>query len=382
MLLFAAWVALQTAAVPAAGVSVPSFSFQLGSQGASTDEIVELKIKINESTAVAGFRIRVSYDESVLNFAGTETSTAIESGTLQTNSESNPVYSVYVCNTGKGYAPKLSGTILTFLFQVRSDASAGQTDLCACVDETCDYSEKSMDLDTYSTLTLNIKPSQSNQAYLTALEPSQGELNPAFSPDIHYYGLNVDSGVHSVTFRADAGEGGSVKVSRKSLFGAGTDTPILITVISADKKTQTQYHVTVSRAEKSAQSENEPAESAGQVSRAQHIAQRLSSKSGGRRNSVSEAAEKALQAAKKGKKKSAEGRTKQIGSRKTASSALRVEQEAVRQIPADTASHTQPVSGLTVVQNQMPTYLVGMLATGFCITIGIVLCLWFTVKKK
>lgn len=43
---------------------------------------------------------------------------------------------------------------------------------------------------------------------------------------------------------------------------------------------------------------------------------------------------------------------------------------------------TQTAAPLTVVQSQMPSYLVGMLAAGFCILTGILLSIWLEVKKK
>ncbi len=50
----------------------------------------------------------------------------------------------------------------------------------------------------------------SSPCFLTALQPSEGTLEPPFSPDILEYTLPVDSDVQSVTFQANASEGATV----------------------------------------------------------------------------------------------------------------------------------------------------------------------------
>ena len=243
---WSAWIwPVQTARAASA-----AFSFQLGKPKRFRWRHGGVNVKIGTDTGIAGFRLRVSYDSSVLRFAGTSVPQQIEPDTMQTNSTSDPVCSVYVCNVYRGMHRRSSGTVVTYYFQVMPNAPAGTTDVCACVDETCDYSAKDMCLDTYGTLALNVQPSKSGEASLTALQPSKGELEPPFSPDVTSYRLRVGSGVSSVTFQADAAMSASVRVSRRSLFAAGTDTPIAITVTSQDRKAQTVYFVTVSRAAK------------------------------------------------------------------------------------------------------------------------------------
>lgn len=153
------------------------------------------------------FRLRVSYDPAVLRFAGVSPSPQIEAGTLQTNAASNPVCSVYVCGVDRGYAPPLSGTVITYYFHVLEGAPSCETDVCACADETCDYSAQNLSFDTYETLSLGVTAAASTEARLIALRPSEGELSPAFTPDVFSYRLRVGSAVSSVTFQADASEG-------------------------------------------------------------------------------------------------------------------------------------------------------------------------------
>lgn len=367
--------------VSPARAAVSAFSFQLENRSAAAGDTVALDVKIGANTGIAGFRLRVSYDASVLRFAGASVPQQIEQGTMQTNAGSDPVCSVYVCNVDRGYASPLSGTVVTYLFQVLQNASAGATDVCACADETCDYSAADLHLDTYNTLSLNVVPSASGEASLTALRPSVGELEPAFSPDIASYRLNVDSSVSSVTFQADAVSGANVRINRRSLFATGSETPITVTVTSADKKARAVYLVTVCRAAKEPESvssggknpsSKRAAEKTDPVS--QRLREKTASSGKGRRDSFSSAAERALAAARTGRK-----------AKTQAGSASVVPTLSMRQTPAQAA--VQPVSAqtaapLTVVQSQMPSYLVGMLAAGFCIVTGILLSIWFGVKKK
>lgn len=365
---------LAGSAVPASGETDPGFSFAVDKPRASGEDMIKFTLRVGANTAAAGFRVRVAYDDSVLRFSGTEASSRIESGTLQTNGESNPIYSVYVCNPGKGYAPELLGTVLTFLFQVRADAPAGRTEIGACVDEVCDYSGAALDLDHASAVPLEVEREEPAEAFLTALEPSQGSLHPAFSPDVYFYGLDVGSDVRSVTFRADASEGASVKVSRKSLNPAGTDTAILITVTSADGSKQVRYSVTVSRAKVQPEG-GETSSKSGKASTSK------ASGSAKARGTGSRAAEEILRAAKKGKASSSSGK------RSDTLSAAPQGNNAAQDIPAAAENQNRPASapGLTILQNRMPDYLIGVLAAGFCITVGIALSLWFSAnsgKKK
>ena len=368
--------------VSPARAAASAFSFQLEKRSAAAGDTVALDVKIGANTGIAGFRLRVSYDASFLRFAGASVPQQIEQGTMQTNAGSNPVCSVYVCNVDRGYASPLSGTVVTYLFQVLQDAPAGATDVCTCVDETCDYSAADLCLDTFNTLSLHVVPPVSGEASLPALRPSVGELEPAFSPDVTSYRLNVDSSVSYVMFQADAVPGVNVRINRRSLFTAGSETPITVTVTSADKKAKAVYLITVCRAAKEPESVSsggkDPSskrtdEKTDLVSK--KLRERTASSGKDRRDSFSSAAERALAAARTGRKAKAQAESTSVVL-PTLSTRQTPTQAAMRPVSAQTAVP------LTVVQSQMPSYLVGMLAAGFCIVTGILLSIWFGFKKK
>ena len=322
-----------------AAAAEPSFSFKMDRQSASAGDIVSLHVAVSPAAEVAGFRLRVAFDSSVLQFAGVSPEARIEPGTMQTNEEADPVCSVYVCNVDRGFAPALSGTILTYRFLVRGGAK-GATELCACVDETCDFSGKDMRLDAFQTNALNlVLPAADAGTSLKALEPSEGVLQPSFSPEILAYRLDVGAAVDSVSFRTEAADGARVSVSRKTLLAPGSRTPVTVTVTSADGKTKAVYTVMVVRAQKNAGGSASAAQSSGKNKKA----------------------EQALAAARNGT-----GSTGTVGGGTASAAAV------LQQNPAP----------LTVVQDRMPVFLTGLPAAGLCLVTGVLPSIRFRQKKK
>jgi len=359
------------------------FSFQTDCLQAVPGDLVRLKIRADQSVAAAGFRAKVQYDDSSLRFVGTEQSSRLKSGTLQTNSASNPVCSVYVCNAKKGRksAPKLYGTVLTYVFEVKKNASPDTAELDAQVDEICDYSGTGLSGICSKNFTLEISRTKSGKACLTALEPSEGKLSPEFDPGICRYALTVASSVRSVSFRAEAAAGASVSVSRKSLGAAGTSTPIVIRVTSADKKNTQVYEVDVTRAAKTKCLEV----SLPDTSRARPAESVLSEKrssSGVPPGGTAEGPESAgFSDAGLFRKKVFESGGAACPESAQSESGTAVILTAPQSDSADAALKSAPAA-INLVENRMPAYLVGMLACGFCIVTGIALELWLSGPKR
>ena len=234
---------------PCAAAAEPLFAISLDGESYSGGETVKLTLDAGQTREdVAGFCVSVDYDDTRLEFLRVEPSSQIKSKTLQTDGTGNPVRSTYVCNVDLGYAPPLCGTVLTYVFEVKEGASAGETELEAVVNQVCNWKGEQTDRGCAETVSLDVLPAKSCRAYLRGLEPSSGKLRPAFSPDIQSYELDVPYRVSSVEFQAEAGENGTVGISRKTLQRAGTTTSITVTVTSEDKKQRVQYVVAVNRA--------------------------------------------------------------------------------------------------------------------------------------
>ena len=86
---------------------------------------------------------------------------------------------------------------------------------------------------------------------LSSLNPSVGELSPAFSPNITEYSMNVNHDVKAVNFKTSPFENGlNVKVSRHNLHAAGQPTDIKIKVSNPSVKgLNREYIVHVNRGE-------------------------------------------------------------------------------------------------------------------------------------
>nr|WP_255575646.1 cadherin-like beta sandwich domain-containing protein [Caproiciproducens faecalis] len=353
--------------IPAHAATIPYFTYSTDKSSVARGELIKLQINAGQvADTAAGFRMRVRYNTDTLSFVRTETSSQIKSGTMVTNSTSNPICSVYVCNVDQGFAPLLSGNIISFVFQVKDHASAGGTVINAHIDEVCNYAAKQLDVDIEENLTVAVEPPEevpSDEACLSLLEPYSGVLTPEFSPDVYQYRMRVDYPVESVEFYARAEEGGSVKINRKSLFNPGTDTPIVTTVTSADKSNQVQYVVLVSRSER-------PAAAAGLASKPP-LPGGQTAAAGKSGSTHTELTGKETAAGKSG------------GEQNFSADEHGKEPEQAAQTAART--DVNPGYGernIYIIGNQMPVYLVGMLIAALCIMLGIVLCFYLKIKPK
>lgn len=86
---------------------------------------------------------------------------------------------------------------------------------------------------------------------LSSLNPSIGELLPAFSPNINEYSMNVSHDIKSVHFKTSPFENGlNVKINRHNLHAAGQPTDIKIKVSNPSVKgLNREYIVHVNRGE-------------------------------------------------------------------------------------------------------------------------------------
>lgn len=351
---------------PAAADSTAYFSYSLNTASAPGEELVRLDVAAykTEETA-AGFRLKVQYDEDKLDYISTETSGAVKSGTMQTNGGSGLVSCVYVCNTESGYAPKLSGTVASFVFQVEADAKAGNTALTVSADQVCDYDGNPLDADeTEKKLNLKILPSLSSKASLTALVPSSGKLEPEFSPSVRSYSLAVGSEVGTVELQPAAADGGTVSVSRKTLNGAGKETQITVTVTSADRSQTAQYLVTVQRA----------AKEEGTVSiKGKKTGNDGPGSSGNHTGSESPPE-------RSGRTRNPDGQDSRT--RAPAEGQAAGFPQAAAEAPENGERESSGDRTLVLVGDRMPSFFTGMLAAALCVTVGIAISLWLPIRRQ
>lgn len=102
------------------------------------------------------------------------------------------------------------------------------------------------------------KPTLSRDARLLSLTPEQGQLSPAFDPEVLEYRLTVPFEVTTMTFAAQPAEGASYRVNRKNLGAGGSSTLFTLTVTAEDGTAKRVYQVTVYRQEKAAAASPSP----------------------------------------------------------------------------------------------------------------------------
>lgn len=102
------------------------------------------------------------------------------------------------------------------------------------------------------------KPTLSQDARLLSLTPEQGQLSPAFDPEVLEYRLTVPFEVTTMTFAAHPAEGASYRVNRKNLGAGGSSTLFTLTVTAEDGTAKRVYQVTVYRQEKAAAASPSP----------------------------------------------------------------------------------------------------------------------------
>lgn len=352
--------------------ALPYFTFSLEKSTVSQGDAVRLRVSANRTgEPAAGFRIRVGYDGDLLEYMGAETSSRIEEGSFEVNSDGNPIYGVYVCDPSKGYAPSLSGNVISFDFHVKNGVRGKPADFSVCIDQICNFRAEQMNLTCQGKLPLRILSETSPEAALASLEPLTGELEPEFSPDVYFYTLRVGSEVDSVEFRADAADGGTVKINRKSLGRAGTTTRITATVTAEDRKAKSLYTVMVERA------------AAPTVS---HSVSRPSSRSAfSRSRGEGKTKTESRSPPARGPRTSRNARRAGVREEGGASpgSIASVPETVQPAAPQEAASADAAVTrNLYFIGNRMPEYLVGMLACAFCIVTGVALCLWLGIRPK
>ena len=110
------------------------------------------------------------------------------------------------------------------------------------------------------------KPTLSQDARLLSLTPEQGQLSPAFDPEVLEYRLTVPFEVTTMTFAAQPAEGASYRVNRKNLGAGGSSTLFTLTVTAEDGTAKRVYQVTVYRQEKAAAASPSPTRTSSPVS--------------------------------------------------------------------------------------------------------------------
>lgn len=252
----------------------PSFQLQTSSAWCRSGDKVQVQLSASPGrTAPGAFRALLQYDSDAFEYCSKE-------GAPQTYGadiyvwQSNPLVTVYTCNTQQSAAPQLAGNVITYTFRVRQGTSAGRYSFRLSTDEICDFAGKSLppcaqtetsvsvtsaESSASSAVSSNISSASSSlpssasviqQPHLSALELEDhtlGQLRPTFQPDITFYPVTVPQSCTDLWLRTQQSAGTAVSADRHSLKAAGSDTVIQVTAQTAGSHTKTVYTILVHR---------------------------------------------------------------------------------------------------------------------------------------
>ena len=201
-------------------------------------------VRMSSSVSVASFKLKISYDSSMITFNSGSGNTSI----FKASSDGSVilVYGEYSEGEGsvscslKFTAKKAGSTSLKVTYMDASDAGGDSLDVSAAS----------------SSITIEAAPTASSDAKLKSLSVSPGTLSPKFSADTTSYKVSVANSVTKLTVSAKANHSAAkVSVSGNSGLDVGDNT-VTVKVTAEDGSTQT-YKIVVTRAKKTTDPETE-----------------------------------------------------------------------------------------------------------------------------
>ncbi|MDD5952408.1 MAG: cadherin-like beta sandwich domain-containing protein [Oscillospiraceae bacterium] len=213
---------------------------------------VTARFQSSRPTSLLAFRLRLSYAASDLTLVKMEGPSGADSDTFQARYTASGAKAVFA-SAGQTVSTD-GGICCTLVFDVNEDAAVGSSELQITVDQMVDDQLEKISDPCTGTLPLEMERLLSGDALLTKLIPSDGVLTPNFSPEVTEYTLSVPFSVRSLSFATEAKDGGTIRINRKNLKGAGVPTTFTIQVTAENGKASTTYVVTATRQEQESSS--------------------------------------------------------------------------------------------------------------------------------
>lgn len=252
--LLALWLLLAAVPLRAQGAEVPAFAFSLSASEGWEGDQADLALSYDGGVGEVGaFFAQIDYDPNAFEYVRVSVSQTLRGAYTSASQEEGRVRFAYTMKSREECLLS-PGELFRCRFRVREGGTLGGSEFTAAVYDVVDPAAQPLNAGTEQTLSYQVLPPPSAEAYLMSLSPSQGALSPDFSPECLEYAMEVPFEVTSLTFSAETAENGTCKVNRKNLGAGGSDTQFLLTVTSEDRKNKSVYRVTVHRLEKPAPS--------------------------------------------------------------------------------------------------------------------------------
>ncbi len=211
--------------------------------------VVNFTLKSNVDCSLTAFTLDLEFDSNKVTFAGIGQYITFGKDELSTYSKDVNSLRLLFVTGGKGISLKANTetNVLTFNF-TSSDSQVGDCVIKSNIFDGVDAEPKSISIGCEPEFKFALNEYVEPDSRLKTLSSNVGKLSPEFDPDITQYAMDVSEDTSQVVmFATTQDENSKVTVSRKNLYKAGTQTPIIVTCKSSEGDT-TQYTVTVYRA--------------------------------------------------------------------------------------------------------------------------------------
>ena len=208
------------------------------------------RVSLAPEQPVSAFVLFAEYDSADIERAEAAISGASSGDYTYVSVQEGRVAVVYTAENGRTMP---ADARITFTFKTRSGALSDALPVYFTATDAADADARPLLTEPQTLEAAPVfQPEPSSDSALTALEPPEGALSPAFDPDIFDYTLEVPYASTSLVFDAVPAEGADVRVNRKNLGAGGSTVDFEFTVTAADGETKTTYTVAVTRLKKNA----------------------------------------------------------------------------------------------------------------------------------
>lgn len=210
---------------------------------------LNFKLNPNFNGDIQAFIIDLYYNSADLSFKGVSKFVSIDSADISYYASGDKIKILYVAsNNGFEVNANNEISVIGLNFKINQDA-IGDYSIKTNVEEIIDDNNEILNVENAeNNFNFSISQFQKTDARLKAMTSNVGKLEPDFDSDITQYYLEVDENTKQVVISATPmDDKTTVKVNRKNLFKAGTQTPIYVT--TKNSSTTMQYTITVNRLE-------------------------------------------------------------------------------------------------------------------------------------
>lgn len=218
------------------GETETGFELSLSGDTAKRGEIIKVYLDIKSN--VGAFLAKVDYDNTVLQYINTESSSK---GYAETYDDGASTASVFTLKSGG------DGNAFIWSYKVKGDTPVEMTTITVNLSQIADTAGGKYMEDMDLSAELMIQPEPSDEAALLELAPSSGSLNEAFAPDVFEYTMSVPYEIKQMEFTWRCSEGAAASVNRKNLGSGGSVNRFTIVVTAPDKVTKSAYTIDVTR---------------------------------------------------------------------------------------------------------------------------------------